>query len=143
MSRASITAVVLAGGRGSRLKGRDKGLVEVAGKALISHVIERIQPHVKEVIISANRNGDKYASKGYQVLPDEFEAGEYAGPLAGVLAGLDNCDTEFLLTVPCDTPCLPDNLVEQLSDKVNEDHEIVSVNDGEIDIQIESETISA
>jgi molybdopterin-guanine dinucleotide biosynthesis protein A len=131
MAAANITAVILAGGKGRRLQGRDKGLVDAAGKPLIHYVLQRIQAQVSQILISANRNQSDYVKLGYKVIEDEFESGQFAGPLAGVLTALNACDTEFLLTVPCDTPCLPQDLVEQLSTAITDDIDIVTVNDGE------------
>jgi molybdopterin-guanine dinucleotide biosynthesis protein A len=110
--RLKITGLVLAGGQGSRMGGRDKGLVPYHGKALVDHVIERIAPQVDELLISANRNLDDYAQRGYRVLTDTLP--DFPGPLAGVLAGLQASSHEWVLVVPCDMPHLPGNLVERL-----------------------------
>lgn len=107
-----ITAVILAGGRGSRLGGVDKGLQALAGRPLIEHVLERIQPQVGTVLINCNRNAERYASYGLALIPDQLPG--FPGPLAGLHAALQVCDTALLLTVPCDTPCLPDDLAFRL-----------------------------
>jgi len=87
-----ITALVLAGGRGSRMGGVDKGLTPLQGKPLVAHIIERLEPQVAHVLINANRNAERYADFGKPVLADADPAA-YAGPLAGMLAGLQACTT--------------------------------------------------
>ena len=112
-SRAAITGLVLAGGRGQRLGGVDKGLQPWHGRALVDHAIERLAPQVAEVMISANRNAADYASRGARVLADAH--GDFRGPLAGMLAGLRAAATPWLAVVPCDSPRLPIDLVERLA----------------------------
>lgn len=125
--RLNITGLVLAGGQGSRMGGRDKGLVSYRGKALVDHVIERVAPQVDELLISANRNLDDYAQRGYRVLTDTLP--DFPGPLAGVLAGLQASSHEWVLVVPCDMPHLPGNLVERLV-AASQDFAIVVADDG-------------
>jgi molybdopterin-guanine dinucleotide biosynthesis protein A len=107
-----VTAMVLAGGRGARVGWRDKGLLSYKGKPLIDHVIERLSPQVEELLISANRNLDDYVQRGYPVLADTLP--DFAGPLAGVLVGLQKARFEWLVVSPCDTPLLPLDLVDRL-----------------------------
>lgn len=107
-----VTGVILAGGKGSRMNGEDKGLVDFRGEPLYQHVLARLQPQVTEVMISANRNGDCYQKSGCRVLPDSFPG--FAGPLAGMLAALQHITTDWAVFASCDTPFLPLNLVEQL-----------------------------
>jgi molybdopterin-guanine dinucleotide biosynthesis protein A len=109
---ADITGLVLAGGRGSRMGGVDKGLQDHLGVPLALHALRRLTPQVGKVMINANRNLASYASMGVPVWPDEVP--DYAGPLAGMLAGLTHCETAYLATVPCDTPNFPLDLVERL-----------------------------
>lgn len=92
--------------------GRDKGLVVYQGRALIDHVIARVAPQVEELIISANRNLDDYARRGFQVVTDGLPG--FQGPLAGVLAGLQVARHEWVLTLPCDMPRLPEDLASRL-----------------------------
>ncbi len=95
--------------------GRDKGLIELAGYAggaLVDHVIARIAPQVDELLISANRNMDDYAARGYPVISDTLPG--FQGPLAGVLQGLKHARHEWVLTVPCDMPNLPGDLCARL-----------------------------
>lgn len=110
--RSLVTGLVLAGGRGQRFGGRDKGLIEVSGRPLIAHVLARFAPQVDTVLISANRHLDRYARYGYPVIADEY--GDFPGPLAGVASGLAHCRSPLLAVVPCDAPLLPPNLVQRL-----------------------------
>ena len=108
----SVTGVVLAGGLGRRMGGVDKGLVDFLGKPLITHVIERLSPQVDEILINANRELDRYAALGYPVIKDDIAG--FAGPLAGLHKSMSVAKHAFVLTVPCDSPLLPLNLVERL-----------------------------
>jgi len=110
-----ITGLVLAGGRGSRMGGVDKGLQSFNGMALALHTLMRLQMGggVAQIIINANRNLAAYESFGAPVCPDGLA--DYAGPLAGFLSGLEHCETPYLVTVPCDTPLLPLDLVPRLA----------------------------
>jgi molybdopterin-guanine dinucleotide biosynthesis protein A len=108
-----ITGLVLAGGRGSRMGGVDKGLQNHRGLPLAMHALLRLQPQVGESMINANRNLGAYESMGVPVWPDA--QADYPGPLAGLLAGLERCETPYLVTVPCDTPEFPLDLVERLA----------------------------
>ena len=93
--------------------GADKGLETLEGRTLVQHALDRLQPQVGSLLINANRHLDVYASFGHPVCPDGDD--QFAGPLAGVLAGLDRCETEWLVTVPCDSPNFPGDLVSRLS----------------------------
>jgi molybdopterin-guanine dinucleotide biosynthesis protein A len=107
-----ITGVILAGGRGQRMGGVDKGLRELRGKPMVAWVLERFAPQVDEVLINANQNLDVYARFGHRVVPDEI--GGYAGPLAGLHRGLSEASNALVATAPCDTPFLPSDLVARL-----------------------------
>ena len=110
----AIHALVLAGGRGSRMGGVDKGLQLLSGRPLVAHVINRLAPQAARVWISANRNVDAYAALGHDVLTDP-PGFEFAGPLAGMLAGLNALPGDaWLLTAPCDGPRLPLDLAQRL-----------------------------
>ena len=113
LSRADITGLVLAGGRGSRMGGVDKGLQNHRGMALALHALLRLSPQVGEVMINANRNLGAYEAFGVPVWPDALP--DFAGPLAGFLTGLERCETPWLATVPCDTPHFPEDLVARLA----------------------------
>ena len=112
MSGAGITGVILAGGRGRRMGGVDKGLQPLHGRPMIAHVLSRLAPQVSEVVINANQNLDRYAEFGVRVVPDALA--DFAGPLAGLQAGLDAATTSLVLTVPCDSPFLPADLAGRL-----------------------------
>lgn len=111
--KEDITGLVLAGGRGSRMGGVDKGLQSHAGIPLALHALLRLAPQVGAAMINANRNLAAYESMGVPVWPDALP--DYPGPLAGMLAGLEHAQTGWLVTVPCDTPNFPIDLVERLA----------------------------
>ena len=113
ISSSDITGLVLAGGRGSRMGGVDKGLQNHLGMPLALHALLRLGPQVGAVMINANRNLGAYDSMGVPVWPDAVA--DYPGPLAGFLAGLEHCETPYLVTVPCDSPNFPVDLVERLA----------------------------
>ncbi|MFO1319851.1 MAG: molybdenum cofactor guanylyltransferase MobA [Burkholderiales bacterium] len=107
-----ITGVVLAGGRGRRMGGLDKGLVPLHGRPIVSHVLARLAPQVDDVLVSANRNRDRYEAFGHPVISDPDAS--YAGPLAGLLSALVTAKHGWVITVPCDSPALPSDLVVRL-----------------------------
>lgn len=109
----AITGLVLAGGRGTRMGGVDKGLQHFQGQPLARHALERLRPQVGSMMVSANRHLDDYTTFGVPVWPD-VDA-EFAGPLAGMLAGLAHCSTPYLACVPCDAPLFPLDLVVRLA----------------------------
>ena len=109
----AITGVIFAGGQGRRMGGVDKGLVELDGRPLVAHVIERLAPQVGTIVINANQNRDRYAAFGHAVVADAI--GGFAGPLAGLHAGLSAATTPYVVTSPCDSPFLPHDLVERLA----------------------------
>lgn len=113
IDKSDITGLILAGGRGSRMGGVDKGLQLLQGVPLAQHALRRLSPQVGQVMINANRNLDVYRAMCLAVHSDGVP--DFAGPLAGVLAGLDHCATPYLVTVPCDTPYFPHDLVERLA----------------------------
>ncbi len=105
--------------------GGDKGLVELRGKPLVEYALAALSPQVDTIIINANRNRDRYAVYGYPVVADS-RAG-FQGPLAGMLSCLEQVETEFLVTVPCDSPLLPDDLVARLFRQLGEEQAEISV----------------
>jgi len=112
MNRPPITGVILAGGQGRRMGSVDKGLKPLRGKPMVQWVLERFAPQVDEVLINANQNLDTYAQFGCQVVPDEI--GGFAGPLAGLHRGLSAAKHDLIVTVPCDSPFLPLDLIARL-----------------------------
>ena len=124
----NITAVILAGGQGSRFGDVDKGLIELDNIPLVKHLIDRVQPQVANIIISANRNLKTYEHFGFPVYEDGFT--DYAGPLAGILKALQHCQNEWLLIVPADSPFIPGDIAQQLMKNI-QDKKIAIPHDGE------------
>lgn len=123
-----ITALVLAGGKATRLDGRDKGLIQVNRLTLIEHTLNRLAQYKCPVLISANRNIDAYKKFNFPVISDDNN--EFQGPLAGISQALRQITTEWLLVVPCDTPMLPLDIAEKLYQKTeNSDAQIVYSSD--------------
>ncbi len=116
--QSSVTGLILAGGKGSRMGGVDKGLQAFRGKRLVDHVYERFAPQVGGIIINANQNHEEYKTFGVRVVSDAI--GGYAGPLAGLHAGLSVSKRPFLASVPCDSPFLPADLIERLYRRIDE-----------------------
>jgi molybdenum cofactor guanylyltransferase len=126
-----LTAIVLSGGRATRMNGADKGLILLQNKPLVQHVIERLTPQADEILINANREITTYQAFGYPVLPDETD--DFLGPLSGFLLGLKHAKHEYVLTVPCDSPLLPLDLAERLYMGMVVSHADIAVatNDGD------------
>jgi molybdopterin-guanine dinucleotide biosynthesis protein A len=108
-----ISGVILAGGKGRRMGSVDKGLQQFKGRRLIEWVIDRLQPQVVEILINSNKNKERYSEYGYRVISDLVP--DYAGPLAGFHSALSTAANELVLTVPCDSPFMPEDLAERLS----------------------------
>ncbi|MCK9989586.1 MAG: molybdenum cofactor guanylyltransferase MobA [Rugosibacter sp.] len=117
MNTEQITGVILAGGQGLRMGGVDKGLQDFHGRPLVAWAIGHLKPQVHRLLISANRNLERYAAFGYPVLPDQMP--DYAGPLAGIHAALTHAQTPWVATVPCDAPNLPHDLIARLVAELN------------------------
>jgi molybdenum cofactor guanylyltransferase len=113
IEREDITGVVLAGGQGQRMGGVDKGWLTLDGEPLVAHALRRLGPQVGSLLISANRELDRYRALGHEVVSDDAST-SFMGPLAGVLAATRVCATPWLVTVPCDSPHLPSDLVAHL-----------------------------
>ncbi len=139
-----ITALVLAGGRGSRMGGVDKGLQTFNGLPLALHTLMRLQMQegalIGEVMLNANRNLAAYEAFGVPVWPDTLA--DYAGPLAGFMTGLERCETPWLMTVPCDTPLFPLDLATRLADALDrEDADIAMAAAKEEDGQLRPQPV--
>jgi molybdopterin-guanine dinucleotide biosynthesis protein A len=106
-----ITGVVLAGGRGQRFGGQDKGLILFQKKPLIEQVLARFVPQVDEIIINANRNLEHYQCYGHRLISDVMP--DYPGPLAGIFSAMQQMTHDWLLSAPCDTPFLPEQLAQR------------------------------
>ena len=113
-----VTGIVLAGGQGRRMGGVDKGLQLLHGKPMVAQVLARLAPQVSEIIINANQNLQAYGGFGHRVVPDAI--GGFAGPLAGLHAGLSAASHPLVLTVPCDSPFLPPDLFSRLHKELRE-----------------------
>jgi len=137
IDKDDITGLILAGGRGSRMGGADKGLQNHLGMPLAMHALMRLAPQVGHMMINANRNLGAYEAFGVPVWPDALP--DYPGPLAGFLAGLERCETPYLVTVPCDTPNFPLNLVQRLAEALERDDAEIAMaatrEDGALQVQ--------
>ena len=107
-----MDAVILAGGRARRMHGADKGLVELSGRPMVDYIIAGLRPQVDSILVNANRNLARYREFGYPVIEDSMD--DYCGPLAGMASAMQAAGTPLLLTVPCDSPFLPAQLLETL-----------------------------
>ena len=135
ISSKDITGLILAGGRAQRMGGIDKGLIPFHNKPLIESAIAKLKPQVQMIVINANRNITKYAGYGYPVIMDETP--DFSGPLAGFSVGLKACKTPYLLTSPCDSPLLPNNLAELLSTEMERgDFQLVYASSKEADDKV-------
>lgn len=121
----SVTAVVLAGGRATRMGGQDKGLTELAGRPMVAWVLEALRPQVAKILVNANRNLDAYAAFGCEVVAD-LEQG-FLGPLAGLATGMAHAGTEYVVTAPCDSPLVAPDLVARLYSACVEDAAHIAV----------------
>jgi molybdenum cofactor guanylyltransferase len=140
IEEADITGVILAGGRGSRMGGVDKGLQNFHGMPLALHTLLRLQPQVGALMINANRNLSAYESFGVPVWPDVLP--DFPGPLAGFVTGLERCETGWLVTVPCDTPLFPTDLVARLAQAAgDEDAEIAMATGREQDGKLRTQPV--
>ena len=129
MTDQGVAGAILAGGRGRRMGGEDKGLIPFRGRPLVAHLIERLAPQVDELLISANRNLDAYQALGLPVVSDDLEG--FQGPLAGILAVLRRVQRPWLVVVPCDTPLVPSDLVTRLLEAARrQDRPAAVVHDG-------------
>ena len=137
-----ISAVILAGGEGRRMQGADKGLLMLWGQPLVAHLIKRLTPQVAQVLINANRNHSHYQAYAptfsdhigdHSFCNDnrDDEAADFNGPLAGFAAGLRHAAHEWVLFVPCDSPLLPLDLAQRLSDAISHTGQIAVADDGE------------
>jgi len=125
MTEQRITGLVLAGGQGRRMGSIDKGLVLLRGQPMVRHVIDRFAPQVAEILINANRNIPEYEALGHPVIRDLVDG--FAGPLAGLHAGLMRAEHALVATVPCDSPFLPLDLVARLSKGLEAQHAHLAV----------------
>ncbi|WP_404343880.1 molybdenum cofactor guanylyltransferase MobA [Vreelandella venusta] len=132
IAKHDLTGMILAGGEGRRMGGRDKGLEPFAGLPLVAHTVKRFDGHVQELMINANRNSDAYALFADRVIEDA--EGGFKGPLMGIYSGLRAAQTPWLLVAPCDSPALPLDLVARMVAGITQEgveHDIAVAFDGE------------
>ena len=130
LPQSQITGIVLAGGRGRRMGGEDKGLLPFRGRPLVSHALDALGEVAETRLINANRNLEAYASLGFPVIQDAND--RFDGPLAGLLSAMRATATPYVLTVPCDTPRLTGTLLQRLVDRLPmSDAAIALAHDGE------------
>jgi molybdenum cofactor guanylyltransferase len=127
---SGTTAVILAGGMARRMGGQDKGLIGINGRPMIEYIIDALKPQVDHILINANRNIEQYERYGYPVIKDMM--GDYFGPLVGMASGLQACNSDLVLSVPCDSPFVPPVLAARLNTALIENQADISVaNDSE------------
>ncbi|MFC7299984.1 molybdenum cofactor guanylyltransferase MobA [Herminiimonas aquatilis] len=132
MDTSQITGLILAGGRGTRMGTVDKGLQLFRDAPMALHVLMRLSPQVGDVMINANQNIAPYEGFGVPVWQDEMQG--FAGPLAGLQTGMAHCETDYLVTAPCDSPFLPKDLVARLAaglEEKNADLAVAVTGEGE------------
>jgi len=132
IAKHDLTGMILAGGEGRRMGGRDKGLEPFAGLPLVAHTVKHFEGQVHELVINANRNGDAYALFADRVIEDA--EGGFKGPLMGIYSGLRAAQTSWLLVAPCDSPALPHDLVARMVAGITQqdvEHDIAVAFDGE------------
>jgi molybdenum cofactor guanylyltransferase len=125
ISTDDITGVILAGGQARRMQGQDKGLVLLNKQPMIEYVIDILKPQVSNLLINANRNHEQYAKYGFGIVSDELSG--YCGPLAGMASALNKIKTAYMLTTPCDSPFIPDDLVQRLVTSLESENADISV----------------
>ena len=125
-----VTAIVLAGGQARRMGGVDKGLVTLNNRPLIEYVLDSLKSQTRHIIINANRNHERYKKYGYPIVEDDIQ--DYSGPLSGISSCMKITRTRYLVSVPCDSPFIPGDLISRLYQSIiNEQSEISVVHDGE------------
>lgn len=125
-----VTAAIIAGGKGERMGGKDKGWLNIHGQPIIERILHSIQPQVQHIVINANRNISAYQQYNYPVVRDPVS--DFSGPLAGFSAVMNIAKTDYILTLPCDTPQIPAQLVERMwQGLVSSNANIAVAHDGE------------
>jgi len=125
--KEDITAVVLAGGRGRRVDEQDKGLLEYEGRRMVEYALDSLAEQTKNILIIANRNIETYESYGYPVVSDRIKG--YLGPLAGLDAAFSVTGSSYLLCVPCDSPFIPNDLMQRFIDSASGNNPVVVARD--------------
>jgi molybdenum cofactor guanylyltransferase len=135
IQNTDITAVILAGGMGRRMGGLDKGLIEFDGRLLVEILIDKLQQQNVNIVINANRNQSIYEGYGFPVISDELS--DYQGPLAGFASAMSAVDSQYILTLPCDSPLLS----EQYVSRFIECHNLPENNDAPISVAFDGERL--
>ncbi|WP_394701578.1 molybdenum cofactor guanylyltransferase MobA [uncultured Roseibium sp.] len=130
MDKNSVLTCILAGGQSRRMGGGDKTLIDIGGKSMLAHIIDRLSPQTGRIILNANGDPARFAEFGFPVAADPV--GDYAGPLAGILAGLIYArnhapDVRYVVSVAGDTPFFPKTLVSALLDAVPADRPVIAL----------------
>jgi len=124
-----VTALILAGGKGSRIDGQDKGLIDLLGKPMIEYIFDAIAHQTANILINANRNIERYSQYGHPVVPDDLS--DFQGPLAGFSIGMERALTPYIITLPCDGPFVPNDLVARMVKALKQENsEIAVAHDG-------------
>ncbi len=123
--KSNISGLILAGGQGKRFNGQDKGRIIFNNIPLVEHAIHRLTPQVSHILISANRHLDYYQQLDAHCIKDIFS--DYPGPLAGIHAALQNIQTDWLVSIACDSPCFPDDYVIRLSTALCQSDSLIAV----------------
>jgi molybdenum cofactor guanylyltransferase len=121
----NITGLILAGGRARRMSGQDKGLIQFRGIAIVQRIAQQLHSQCESICINANRNASAYSKFGYAVFPDELA--DYQGPLSGMLTGLNNVTTPWMITTPCDGPFVAEDYVARMKSAVTTNHHSIAV----------------
>ncbi len=129
INSSSVTGVILAGGKGRRMGGIDKGWIQLDGATLIQRALKALSPQVDSMLISANRNIERYQALGYPVVADAMS--DFQGPLAGFSTAMAIADTDYIVTIPCDTPCLPSDLVSRMFTSLGHGYQLSVAHDGQ------------
>jgi len=126
----TVTGIILAGGRARRMDERDKGLIELEGMPLIKYTINALSPQVEQLMINANRNQESYGEFGFPVISDQITG--FLGPLAGMAAAIQSCDSDYILSIPCDTPWVPKDLATRMLAAIEKEQaDLCVAHDGE------------
>ncbi|MFW2373961.1 MAG: molybdenum cofactor guanylyltransferase MobA [Gammaproteobacteria bacterium] len=123
--KLTFCTVILAGGRGTRMSGLDKGLIEWQGKPLIEHILSQLECGSSDIMINANRNIPNYRNYGHTIISDTLD--DYQGPLAGILSAMLQCKHDYLLCLPCDSPSPPQKLAQRLMQCIDNEHKNTAI----------------
>jgi len=120
-----VTGVILAGGQARRMGGKDKGLIQCAGRPLVSYAIEALSPLCSRTLINANRSLEEYQRFDLPVVTDSISG--FHGPLAGILSALETAHTEYVLVTPCDCPRLSSDSLGRVLSSLEDKHKDIAI----------------